>query len=132
MTPRRAVVALTFSAFAFAACGSDIPTMSDRAARELASHVADVRAAIAAGDPEAANDELSDLHLVVVNMVGREEITKGKGESILAAARDVDVALGLMSPSTTTTLPTFDEDDDDEGNGNGHGKGKGKDKGGDD
>ena len=129
MTRRGGVLFLLFGALMLGACGGGIPTMSDHAASELASHVADVRAAIAAGDPEAANDELSDLHLVVVNMVGRGAITKSKGEAILAAARDVDIALGLMSPSTTTTLPIFDEDDDedDEGNGKGHGKGKGKD-----
>ena len=126
---------MLFGALALGACGGGLPTMSDNAASELASHVADVRAAIAAGDREAANDELSDLHLVVVNMVGREEITKSKGESILAAARDVDIALALMSPATTTTtlpIEDFDEDDEGEGNGNGNGKGKGKDKGGDD
>jgi hypothetical protein len=139
VTARRLLAAVVFGCLALAACGG-VAGMNDSAAADLSARVASVRAAVSNGDHDAAEEALSDLHLAVVNLTTRGEITEGKASDILQAAERVSAALSLLSPEPTTTLPLGDEEededdeDDDEGEvegddevfvpGNGKGKGK--------
>jgi|SRR5688572_27675667 len=122
---RRALAAAALGLVALGGCGG-FGGISSSASADLTSRVAEVRAAVADGDRDAAEQALSDLRLVVLNLSQRGELTEDKADAILDATTDVRATLSLMPTTTTTTFPIDDDDDDDEGNGNGNGKGKGK------
>jgi len=128
VSPRRLLAALALGAVLLAGCGG--PDMTNSASADLQSRVAAVRAAVVDGDSSGAQTALNNLHLVVMNLVGRGELSEGKASDILAAAENVQDQLDLM-PTTTTTQPICVEDCG-EGNGKGKGLGKGPGKHGED
>ena len=130
MTGRRLLVVVACCVLLLGACGGGVPGMNDSAAADLSARVASVRSAVSDGDRGAAEAALNDLHLAVVNLTNRGEITEAKAEAILDAVANVESALPLLGSTSTTTSPILDEDDDEDDDfeipGEGKGKGKGK------
>jgi hypothetical protein len=120
VTCRRGFVAVGAAVcLTLGACGG--PSMTDEAARELATKAQEVRAAASSGNRATADAALASLRASVDNLRRNGALDDGKTDAILTAANVVDATLPLM-PTTTTTLPPVDQ----------HGKGKeGKGKHGD-
>ena len=129
---KRWLVALALVA---AACGGGSEGESARRAQ-----VGEVRAAAEAGDVERARTELEELRGLIDGQLADGEVDDAEAMRVLAAADDVEAALGPPPTSSTTTTSTTttapppppdddkdddDEDDDDDGRG---GRGKGKEK----
>ncbi|HEX2030049.1 MAG TPA: hypothetical protein VHL78_01420 [Actinomycetota bacterium] len=124
---RRAVVPLA-TAVALASCASP-GDLSSAAAQDLRAHVAAVRASAEAMDPAAASGQLEELRGAVGHWLEAGELDRARAEEILAAADDVESALGLLAapaepppaddpveePEDEAREPEDDDDGDDDG-----------------
>ena len=134
------LAAATAAALLLVACGDDTES-------RYAAQVDDVRAAVEAGDREAALASLDELGTSAFaahaeGEVGDEELAE---LAVLLEQARAQIAEGLPEPTTTTTSATAppttapapvvqadDSDDDDEDRGRGNGRGRGGDDGDDD
>jgi hypothetical protein len=113
-------------------CGSEDPSVTPRVSRQLLERVAEVRAAVAAGDRDAADRALASLRSLVAASYRRGRITSTKANTVLTAAAVVEHELDTMPTTTTTTTTTTTapppvESPSENGSGKGHGKAKGHD-----
>lgn len=83
-------------ALAMPACGDDGDDLSPLAAATLQGQVSEVRAAVAAEDPDDASLELAELRATVGRLRGGGEVSNQRAEAILAAAALVESHLGLL------------------------------------
>jgi hypothetical protein len=104
---RIAAVALVVTALAsLGACGGSGSGISSSAAAQLQLRVAAIRDAAAHGDGSAAESQLADLRVDVVEFRAGNKLDDAAARRILHAADAVGVQLSLLEPPTTTTLST--------------------------
>lgn len=106
MTTAALVLAALLSA---GACGSSGSGVSSAAGAQLQLLVAAIRASAAQGDRSAAESQLQQLRVDVVQFRAANKVNDAAAARILKAAGEVDTNLSLLAPASTaptTTAPT--------------------------
>jgi hypothetical protein len=101
-----AVALLVGSLLGLGACGGSGSGISSSAAAQLQLRVAAIRDAASQGDTSAAESQLADLRVDVVEFRAGNKLDDAAATRILDAADAVGTQLALLEPSTTTTLAT--------------------------
>jgi len=102
----KVVAVVVASLMAITACGSDNPSISSSAAAELETAVADVRAAIEAGDMARAQELLGTLRTTVAELTTIGAVRSDRALEINQAIAELDKQVVENTPTTTTTTTT--------------------------
>lgn len=113
---------VALAAAVLAGCGDDTGPFDER--------VADVRAAVAVGDREAAERALDELAFVAGASVSDGSLSQAEADEIIALVESSRALLDEIVPTTTTTTTTTTTapPDDDEKEEKGEKKGRDKDE----
>lgn len=106
-------------AVALAACGSDKADVSDVARNELQPRVAEIRELADAKQADQVQAKLTELRLVIGDLLQRGELTGQGADDLRAAATNIESQLDLIT-TTTQPPPPRDEGDDEEDEENEH------------
>jgi hypothetical protein len=97
---------LVVALLGLASCGGSGSGISSAAGAELQLRVAAIREAAAGGDRDAAEDQLAQLRVKVVQFRADDKVDDSAAARILRAAGAVETELALLTPPSSTTTTT--------------------------